>query len=836
MSGKPKKSHHPAPKSASAITAPFGKSSSRPKLWLFRLSAVVLVPGLLLALLELTLRLVHVGYPTSFFLQHDVAGRKVLIENDRFGWRFFGPALARTPRPVELPRRKPTGTFRIFIFGESAAYGDPKPDFGLPRMLEALLRDRYPGKKFEVVNAAMTGINSNVILPIARDCDDLEGDVWVIYMGNNEVVGPFGSGTVFGQQTPDLPLIRGSIAFRATRLGQLLTSSLSHLSDSTAGEPQEWQGMAMFINNQVRQDDPRMPRVYSHFERNLADIVQVGRKHGAQVIVSTVASNLKDCAPFASLHRRNLPSQEITRFQELFDKGVHLQQTHVPAEAVEQFQAAAKIDDAYAELHFRCGQCLLALDKPEEARTQFIQARDLDTLRFRADSRLNEIVRTTVSAHPDKDVKLLDAERELAKSAPQGLLGEPLFYEHVHLTFEGNYRLALAVAEQIVKLAPNKFQGSGEDTRGWPDQADCARRLAWTVWDQYRAAASLMLRLNEPPFTSQFDHAERYAALRQHLENLLPQQRGAPLQHVRQQFQDAIALSPDDWVLERNFANLLLKLGDLSGAEASMRRSIELIPHELNGHVELGLLLLQEHRPEDATSEFEQVLQQDPRSVAALNGLALAMNAAGKPEQSLAALKQALAIRPGSPDTHLNLGTALEAAGQKEQAREQFRIVLREHIGTPDLMVRLGKICMVQGWIDEGITNLQKAISFDPVNPTTHWYLGGALDTKGRFTEALKHFSEAVRLDPDFVNGHLSRGIELSRLGQESEATEAFATVLKLNPILLDARVRLGVSLARQRKLADARAQFEQVLQAQPTNTTAQRYLQSIMNGPQPRR
>jgi tetratricopeptide (TPR) repeat protein len=800
---------------------------------MFRLGAVVLVPSLLLVALEFSLRLFHVGYPTSFFLRREVAGRRVLTENDRFGWRFFGPALARTPRPIELSLSKPPGTCRIFIFGESAAYGDPKPEFGLPRMLEALLRGRYPGTKFEVMNVAMTGINSNVILPIAHDCAGLEGDIWVVYMGNNEVVGPFGSGTVFGQQTPDLSIIRGSIAVRATRVGELLTSSLSHLNEAAAAEPREWQGMAMFINNQVRQDDPRMSRVYSHFQRNLADILNVGRKHGAHVILSTVASNLKDCAPFGSLHRQNLLPPEKTSWEELFNKAVQWQQTNAPAEAVQQFQAAADLDDGYAELHFRWGQCLLALGKPEEARTQFVRARDLDTLRFRADSRLNEIVRTTAAGRSDPDIKLLDAEQELAKSAPQGLLGETLFYEHVHLTFEGNYRLALAVADQIVKLTPEKFSGAGDDSHGWPSQSDCARMLAWTVWDQYRAAASLISRLNEPPFTSQFDHEERYAAVREHLEQLLPEQRGAPLQHVRQQFKDAIALSPEDWVLQRNFANLLLKLGDLSGAEAAMRRSIELIPHDLNGHVELGLLLLQARRPEEAGSEFELVLREDPRSVPALNGLALARNALGNPERALAMLKQALAIRPGSADTHLNLGTALAAAGQKDQARDQFRVALQEHLGTPDLMVRLGKICMAQGWVDEGITNFQKAVSFDPVNPTIHWYLGGALDTRGRFEEALLHFSESVRLDPNFANGHLSRGIELSRLGKEPEAADAFASALKLDPGLLDARMRLGVSLARQRKLADARAQFEQVLQVQPNNTTAQRYLQSILNGPQ---
>ena len=92
---------------------------------------------------------------------------------------------------------------------------------GCPACWKPCLDLRHPDKKFEVVNAAMTGINSHVILPLARDCAEARGDVWVIYMGNNEVVGPFGAGTVFGSQTMPLPLIRAGLALKATRTGQL---------------------------------------------------------------------------------------------------------------------------------------------------------------------------------------------------------------------------------------------------------------------------------------------------------------------------------------------------------------------------------------------------------------------------------------------------------------------------------------------------------------------------------------------------------------------------------------------------------------------------------------
>ena len=89
---------------------------------------------------------------------------------------------------------------------ESAAMGDPEPAFGASRYMETLLRDRFAKTDFEVVNVAFTAINSHVILPLARECAGHEGDLWIIYMGNNEMVGPFGAATVFGAKAPPLLL------------------------------------------------------------------------------------------------------------------------------------------------------------------------------------------------------------------------------------------------------------------------------------------------------------------------------------------------------------------------------------------------------------------------------------------------------------------------------------------------------------------------------------------------------------------------------------------------------------------------------------------------------
>ena len=174
------------------------------RLWVFRLLALIAAPALFFGLTELVLRLAGFGHPTEFLLPALQNGQKTFVQNNQFGWRFFGPKLSRLPWPVSISQSKPHATVRVFVFGESAAKGEPQPAFGLPRMLEAMLSLRYPGVKFEVVNAAMTAINSHVILPIARECSKADGDIWVIYMGNNEVVGPFGAGAAVATH-PKLP-------------------------------------------------------------------------------------------------------------------------------------------------------------------------------------------------------------------------------------------------------------------------------------------------------------------------------------------------------------------------------------------------------------------------------------------------------------------------------------------------------------------------------------------------------------------------------------------------------------------------------------------------------
>ena len=315
------------------------------KLWVFRFIAMVVLPLALLTTLELGLRLAEYGYHSGFFVPATINGRKVLIENQKFGRRFFPAHLARTPYHSVLSQEKPAGSYRIFVFGESAAMGDPEPGFGLPRLLEVLLEAKFPATDFEVINVAMTAINSHVVREIAHDCMDMDGDLWLIYMGNNEVIGPYGAGTIFGERVPPLGVVRASTVLGRMRLGQLIKSF-----GSSASAPKNWDGLKMFIKQKVRHDDPAMARVHSHFKSNLDAIIRMGREAGAKVLVSTVAVNLKDCPPFGSRHRGGLLAGEKANWEQLWKEGMKAELEGRFDEAIGKY---SEIDGpSYLECHF----------------------------------------------------------------------------------------------------------------------------------------------------------------------------------------------------------------------------------------------------------------------------------------------------------------------------------------------------------------------------------------------------------------------------------------------------------------------------------------------------
>jgi len=582
-------------------------ASSRRRRWGMKITAAVVIPVFCLGVMELGLRLMGYGYATGFFLERKIEGTDYLIPNRLFTHRFFPSGLARDPLPFRMFAEKPEGTYRIFLFGESAAYGDPDPAYGMGRFLEALLEIRHPETKFEVICSAITAINSHVILPIARDCRRHEGDLWVLYMGNNEMVGPFGAGTVFGKQAPRRSQVKTLLFIRSTRLGQLLTRVTEKLGKQQAG-PESWRGIDMFTENKLSYNDPARLRAYRNFEDNLQEIVETGLQSGIPVLLSTVSTNLRDCAPFISIPPA-LAEADLARWEEQYQAGLDLDARGLTAEALGAYEAAAAIESEHAELQFRLGTCHLALGRADEATAAFTRARDLDALAVRADTRINRIILDAVEQYRGRDLMGLDADAILAGQTADGLSGRETFYEHVHFTVEGNFRLARLMADLIssrllsspgtVLDAENEFQA-------------CSDRLAFPQWNQKLVWNTALDRVSVPPFTSQSSHANTSAYFRERMLEVDRKTTHASWGEVQHVYERALNRRPDDTLIRWNYAQFLERTGRIPEAIVQGQAICQRLPENAWPHFFVGSLMARQGRIREATQVLEMALRIQP--------------------------------------------------------------------------------------------------------------------------------------------------------------------------------------------------------------------------------
>jgi len=760
--------------------------------WALRGFLVVLGPLLALGVLEGALRLFGYGDPTGFFVK--IEGRDAYTTSDKFAWRFFPPALARPNLPCSLPKEKAPGTFRIFVLGGSAALGTPDTTFAFARILEVMLRERFPGARFEIFNTAMVAINSHVVLPIARECADHEPDLYVVYLGNNEVVGPYGAGTVLRSFSPNLTLIRAGIRIRATKTGQLLERLVTAVS-GRGQQFHEWKGMQMFMHNRVPADDRRLEAVYRHFRTNLTDICRAGTRAGAKVVVCTVATNLADCPPFASMHRSGLAQGDLARWERIYREGIALEEAGNHEGAAERYLQTAAIDDRFAELHFRLARCHLRMGNPDKARAAFGRARDLDALRFRCDTRINDTIREVAGGKESQGIHLVDGMGAFERSGEtsHGIPGRELLYEHVHLNFDGHYVLACELFRKVVAILPEEIRKRGPASPAPLPQEQCEALLALTGADRYQMATHMFSLVREPPFTNQLDHEAEMARWRRRLAELKVHTSPEALAKARAIYRNAIDRAPDDLWLHNNLARLEYRRGDYAAAAEQYRWLLERIPGEPSWTCSLADALQEQGKLADAVEKYREAIRRKADHLEARMGLAAALRRLRRPDAAEREYRELLRIRPHHAAAHLSLGQLLLGQGRTGDAVAAFRSAVQSK---PDLLparVSLIEALVSQGraretapHVQEAVGQLRTAVRDKPDwvqgKATLAWYLATADDP------AVRSGPEAVRLATEANRAAGGRSFmyldalaaAYAETGQFDQAVAAAAEALRL--------------------------------------------------------
>jgi len=615
--------------------------------WILRLALVCASPLVFLGLVELGARAAGVGYPGSFLLGG--------ATNEMFGWRFFPRTIARTPAPFVVQ-----GQRKVFVLGESAAMGFPDPAFGLAPHLQAAL-----GGSWKVFNAAMTAINSHVIREIALECARQQPQVFVVYLGNNEVVGPFGAGTIFGKLSA-LPVIRAQVWLTRWHAGQWLLRP-PEVAD-------EWRGLEFFKDRLVRADDPRLSRVYNHLAANLRDIIRAGRGAGARVLIAPMAVNLRDCPPFAgeeamAAYRRGeyAAARDLDQLRIRADSRVNKiirQVTNQESAELVEPPISGTGPDFWEHVHLRPeGNRLLA-----EAFARRIGSAGAAELRVTAwdMARMTRDMRALVSRPPFTPAHL-------------AAVGE---------VPAGDAREALAAWRDRVKrdgedlIARERLAEVQAELRDYPGAAEQYRFLLGRIplrgWHTGLGEALLNQGL--------FAEAERaYRAALDLDEQFAPALVGLGVTRAAQSdsagaekaFRAALRAQPRTAEASNSLGRLLQSQGKLDEAVQAYRQALASRPGLAVARYNLASVLARRQKESEAIDELRRAVKDDPTLADAHYDLGLLLARQGDLSGAVEQYAAALRTNPGHADAFNNWGTALARQGRRREAREKFAAALK---------------------------------------------------------------------------------------------------------------------------------------------------------------
>ena len=361
----------------------------------------VCLPFLIIALLELSLRLFSYGDDLGLFTEYE-PNKEFLVVNHHASKRYFlDPAFAPTGNRELFKKKKSSNTLRIFVLGESTTVGYPYfHNASFHRWLLFRMMHNYPEKHFEIINLSLTAVNSYTILGFAKELVNYEPDAVLIYTGQNEYYG--GLGVASAQSIGGNPsVVNGLLRLRDMRTVQLLLNTFRKESKSAnlKLENADMTRMEFMVGDQkIEYKSELYEKGLNQFRHNMDATLRVLSKNNIPVFLGNVVSNVKDIPPFIG------------------ENGA---------------------DEAY-----RSAQSFWKEGKYEEAADYFMHAKDLDELRFRAPKELNEIIAELCPKYPR--VYLVDVMEEMKKRSLCGVLGDELFTDHVHPNLKGYAIMASA--------------------------------------------------------------------------------------------------------------------------------------------------------------------------------------------------------------------------------------------------------------------------------------------------------------------------------------------------------------------------------------------------------
>ncbi len=401
---------------------------------IFKITAIFL-PVLILILIEFSLRIFQYGNNLDLFMEAPDRPDYLVLNPAAAKRYFINPAFAPTGNSELFKKNKEKSTLRIFVLGESTTIGYPYFHNGsFHRWLLYRLMHEFPDREFEIINLSLTAVNSYTVLGFAKEVVKYQPDAVMIYSGHNEYYGTLGVGSTnsVGNNSRIIQLV---LALRKLRIVQLVTGLFERAKNSSDLR-KEFAGQTlmqrMVADQQIQYGSSLYKKGIEQFNSNMDKTLELFNKNGIPVFLSNLVCNEMDLKPFVSIFP---DSVQYPGFNKNFKEGVSAFNNGDSDQAARFLKVADQIYNGHALCNYYLGKLAYGEGDYIQAKKYFIRAKDLDGLRFRAPSEINDAIKKLCDKY--KQAHLVDTEAAFDFVSSMHIIGNGLILEHVHPNLTG---------------------------------------------------------------------------------------------------------------------------------------------------------------------------------------------------------------------------------------------------------------------------------------------------------------------------------------------------------------------------------------------------------------
>jgi tetratricopeptide (TPR) repeat protein len=266
--------------------------------------------------------------------------------------------------------------------------------------------------------------------------------------------------------------------------------------------------------------------------------------------------------------------------------------------------------------------------------------------------------------------------------------------------------------------------------------------------------------------------------------------------------------------------------GEPDQAEADLRTAIALAPKDPTASIELGRLMFEQKRGPAAEALFEQALQADPTSVAALRALVSYELSIKQPQKAMERVNTQIAKSPGTSG-FLDLLCQLQIqAGSLDQAASTAQKAIQMDPKDGEAVMLFTQLALQRGQTASAIGVWEQWLGAHPNDAGTLAVLGMLEESRGNLPKAEGYYRKSLEIQPQQPVAANNLAYRMLEDGQNVDVALTLAQTARQgmpdSPTTADT---LAWAYYHKGAYAFARDLLEGAVKSQPGNATLQYHL-----------